>query len=110
MSLGALVGELGDRGAEMRFRGVLKRADQRVALERLLDGGALNALAAPVYQAHFAQAAFMRGPDVLLDDRHDVAGMKRVKVDRRLDGNAMRLVHAAGPPVRPAGTIRRTTP
>ena len=107
---GISVCELGDRRAEMRFRGVLKRADQRVPLERLLNGGALHAFAASMNQADFAQAAFMRGPDVLLDDRHHVARVKGVKVDGRFDGNAMRLIHDGGGPVRPVGTIRRTTP
>ena len=69
-----------------------------MALERLLNGGALHALAASVNQADFAQAAFMRGPDVLLDDRHHVARVKGVKVDGRFDGNAMRLIHNGGGP------------
>src|SRR5215204_2214707 len=62
------VDEQRDRCAEVRLGGIVKREDQRVALERLLDGGSLHALAAPMNQAHFAQAGLVRGVDVLLDD------------------------------------------
>ena len=67
-----------------------------MALERLLNGGALNALAASMNQADFAQAALMRGPDVLLDDRYHVARVEGVQVDRRFNGKAMRLIHDGG--------------
>jgi hypothetical protein len=60
-----------------------------MVLECLLDDASLNALAASVNQPHFAQAGFMRGTDVLLDDRCDVARRERMEIDRVFDGDLL---------------------
>ena len=52
-----------------------------MVLERLLDDPALNTFAASVNQPHFAKAGFMRGADVLDDDRRNVARRERVTLD-----------------------------
>jgi hypothetical protein len=54
-----------------------------MVLERLLDDPALNTFAASVNQPHFAKAGFMRGADVLDDDRRNVARRERVKIESR---------------------------
>src|ERR1041385_3771040 len=74
-----------DGGAKMRLRRIPELDDERMAVERLLDDAALDALAAPVNQAHLAQAAFPCGVDVLLDDRLDVAGGEGVQIERLFD-------------------------
>jgi hypothetical protein len=38
-------------------------------------------------ESHFAQARFVRGGDVLLDDRRDVTRRERVEIDRVFDGD-----------------------
>jgi hypothetical protein len=59
-----------------------------MVLERLLDDPALNTFAASVNQPHFAKAGFMRGADVLDDDRRHVARRERVEIDRVFDRNS----------------------
>ena len=54
-------------------------------LECLLNDAALNAFAASVDQPHFSEPGFVRGIDVLFDDRCDVARRERVEVERVFD-------------------------
>ena len=61
--------------------------DQRMLLERRLHDAALHAAAAAVDEAQLAQAGFVRGADVLLDDGRDVARGEGVEIELRLDGN-----------------------
>ena len=70
---------------EVRLRRVPELHDQRVVFERLLDDGALHALAAAVNQPHLAQARFMCGVHVFDDDRRDVAWRERMQVERVFD-------------------------
>ena len=93
----ALVGETGDRGAEMCLRRVPELHDERMVLERLLDDAALNTFAASVNQPHLAQAGFVRGADVLDDDRCDVARRERMEIDRVFDWDFMSIPNSQNP-------------
>src|SRR3954471_23272463 len=88
--------------AEMGARRVVERTHQRVAFERGLDDAALHAGAAAVNQANLAQPGTMRGADVLVDDRTDVARVEGVEVERVFDWNLVRRVrvvrHRVTPP------------
>ncbi len=53
--------------------------------ECLLDDSALYARAASVDQADFTKARELRGVDVFLDNRSDVAWGEGVEVESRLD-------------------------
>ena len=76
----------------MRFRRVVEALDERVPLERGLDDAALDAVAAAVNQSDLAQAGLVRGGDVLLDDRLDVARVEGVEVERsRRSGSESRI-------------------
>ena len=80
-------GQSRDRCAQVRLRGVPEFHDERMVLERVLNDAALHPFAASMNQSHFAQARFVRGRDVLLDDRRDVTWRERVEIDRVFDGN-----------------------
>lgn len=73
-----------------------------MTLERGLDDAALDAGAAAVNQANFAQAGGVRGADVLVDDRTDLARVERVEVERVFDWNLVWRVgvvrHRVTPP------------
>ena len=56
-----------------------------MVLQCLLDDAALDAFAATVNQPHLAQTCFVRGGDVLGDDRRDVARREGVEVERGFD-------------------------
>ena len=71
----------------MCLRRVPELRDQRVIFKRLLNDPSLNAFAASVNQTHLAQAGFMRGGDVLGDDRRHIARCERVEVERVFDRN-----------------------
>ena len=79
--------ETGNRGTEMCLRRIPELLDERMVLERLLDDPALNTFAASVNQPHLAKAGFMRGADVLDDDRRNIARRERVKIDPVFDGD-----------------------
>ena len=68
-------------GPQVGLGGVPELLDQRMPIERLLDDAALHALAAPVDQAHLAEARFVGGGDVLIDDRLDIAWGEGVEVE-----------------------------
>ena len=61
------------RGAQVGLGGIPEFLDQRVALQRLLDDAALDALAAPVNETDLAEPRLVGGADVLFDHRLDVA-------------------------------------
>src|SRR5687768_7964082 len=63
-----------DGGSEVGFRGIPEFNDQRMPFQHLVHDAALHALAASVDQSHLAEAGFVRGVDVLLDDRRNIAG------------------------------------
>lgn len=69
----------------MRFRGVPELRHEGMVLQCLLDDAALDAFAATVNQPHLAQTCFVRGGDVLGDDRCDVARREGVEVERGFD-------------------------
>jgi len=81
------VGQSRDGCAQVRLRGVPEFHDERKVLQRVLNDAALHAFAAPVNESHFTQARFVRGGDVLLDDRRDVTRRERVEIDRVFDGD-----------------------
>lgn len=76
--------------AEMRLARIPELGHQRMLLERVLDDAALDALAAAVNQPDLAQAGGIRGPDVLVDHRSDVARMERMEVESVFDRNRVR--------------------
>ena len=78
-----------DGGAQVGFARVPELDDQRMPFERLLDDPPLHALAAPVDEAHLAQARLVGGVHVLFDEGLDVAGSKGVEIERRLDRHAV---------------------
>ena len=69
----------------MRFGVVPELGDQRMAIERDLDETALHAVAPSVDDPEVAQPGGVRRADVFVDDRGDVAGSERVKIEFRLD-------------------------
>jgi hypothetical protein len=71
----------------MRLRRVPELHDQWMVLEHLLNDPTLNAFAASVNQPHLAEAGFVRGSDILLDNRCHVARRERMQVERIFDWN-----------------------
>jgi hypothetical protein len=69
-------------GAEVRLRRVPELLDERMSIERLLHDPALHAFAASVNEAHFAKPCFVRGRDVIGDDRRNVARREGMEVER----------------------------
>ena len=69
-----------------RRRFILEGGDVLSARERAPDLRALDALAAPVSQAHGADPAAAAFIEVLRDHRHDVARRERVEVELAGDG------------------------
>jgi hypothetical protein len=76
----------------MRFRRVPEFDNERMALERVLNDAALNALSATVNQADLPEPGVPRSLDIVADECLDIARLERVEVDRILD----RDLHAAG--------------
>ena len=66
-----------------------------MTLQRRLNDAALDAFAAAVNQANLPQASRLRGSDVLVDHRCYVSRCERMKIEHRLDRDAMR-VHGPG--------------
>src|SRR5262249_5304780 len=77
-----LVAEPCDGGTEMGLGGVPELDHERVPFERGLDAAALDAVAATVDQAYFAEAGGVCGGEVVVDDGHDVARREGMQVDR----------------------------
>jgi hypothetical protein len=63
-------------------------------VEHGLHDAPLDALAAAMNQANLTQTGLVRRIHVFFDDRWDVAGVERVKVDRVFDGNVVGDVEA----------------
>ena len=74
-------------GSQVGLGGIPELLDERVALERLLDDAALDTLAASVDEPYLAEARRVRGGDVLVHDRCDVAGIEGVKIEGAFDGD-----------------------
>ena len=79
-------------GATTFRRRVAEADDQRMPGQQRLDDGALHPDSPPVDQPDFAEPALVGGPEVLLDDRRNVARGEGVEVERVLDGDADGLV------------------
>jgi hypothetical protein len=73
--------------AQVGPRVVPERRDEVVAIEDGLDDAALNASAAAVDESDLGQAPLVCRPHVLVDDRGDVPGCERVKIEFRVDGD-----------------------
>src|SRR5262249_5057857 len=82
-----------DRRAEVRLGGVVEGADQGIVAQRLVHDAALDALAAAVNQPDLVQARVVRGADVFLHDRGDVARLEGVEIQRTVDRDAKRIAH-----------------
>lgn len=85
-----LCAQASDRGPEVGLDRVPELFDEGVPFERLLDDPSLDALAAAVNQADFAQSGGMRCGDVFLDDGLDVAGCEGMQIERVFDRDAVR--------------------
>ena len=82
----------GNSCTQVSGRIVEKFNDEVVALEHLLNDGALDAAPAAVNQSHLSQAGSMSLADVLIDDRWNVVGSERMEIERRLDRNSKWMV------------------
>lgn len=69
-----------DSCPQMRRGIVRKLQHERMAFERLLHDGALDAYAAAVDEPHFAEPRCVRCRHIFLDDRWDVSRCERVEV------------------------------
>ena len=78
-----------DGRSQVSFGGVPEFGDEGMPLERLLNDASLDALAAAVNQPDLTKTSFVRGVDVLLDDRRDVARRERVQVEVVFDRDAV---------------------
>ena len=74
----------------MRGRIVPELNDERVAIERRLHDGPLDAAAPAVHEAHFSKTSVVRGADVFLDNNRDVTRAERVEVELRFDRDGVR--------------------
>ena len=72
----------------MRLGSIPELADQWVVFERLLHDSSLDAPPSTVNEADLAQPGVVGGANVLLDNRRDVAGGKRVQVQCVGDRNS----------------------
>jgi hypothetical protein len=70
----------------------MEGGDERMPLERRLYDAALYARPAAVNEAYFPQTRRVRGADVLIHHRRDVARMKGMEIEDVFDGDAMDLV------------------
>lgn len=71
--------------AEMRTRVVPERRDDVVIAEERVHDGALHAAPASMDESDFSEALLLRGPEILVNDRRDVAGQEGVEVELRVD-------------------------
>jgi hypothetical protein len=69
------------------FGRVVERLDEGVFAEHLLHPRALDADAAPVYQPDLVEAGLVRGPQVLIHNRRDIARREGMQVERPFDGD-----------------------
>jgi hypothetical protein len=76
----------------MRRRIVKKFHYEGVAFEGLLDDTALHSCAAAMDEPHVAKAGGVGCVQVLFNDRRNVAGRERVKVEGAFDGNPQRVL------------------
>jgi hypothetical protein len=74
-----------------RRRFVLEAGDVGARREQAADLGALDSLAAPVREAHGADAAARAFVEVLGDNGHDVARRERMEVELAGDGDLERV-------------------
>ena len=79
----------GHRRSEMRLGSVPEFHDERVTFERLLHDAALHALATAVNEPYFPQARLVRGVQIFLDHRRDIARQEGVQIQRWLYGYSM---------------------
>ena len=80
----------GNGGAEMGLCRIPEGLDQVMPLECLLNDAALYALPAAMDQPNFTETGRMRGGNVLVDDRRNIAWCERVQVEAGFDRDAVR--------------------
>ena len=78
----------------MRVRVIPEGRHERMAFECDVDDAALDAAAAPVNDSQLTKTGFVRSAHVLLDDRGDLGGKKRVQI--QLGTDRMTMDHAHG--------------
>ena len=98
------------RGPQVGPGRIPELLDQWVALQRLLDHAALDALPAPVNETYFAEPGLVGRADVLVDDRGDVAGREGVEIDEVFDRNPVNHVKAQSPKPKAQSTTARRRP
>ena len=85
--------------AQVGSRVVPERPDELVALEDGVDDATLHPSAAAMDESDLGQAALVRRPQVLVDDRWHVPGGERVKIEFRFNGDDVgRKRHIPRPP------------
>jgi hypothetical protein len=75
----------------MRLRRIADRLHKGVIPQHLVDARPLHPNPAAVYQPDLAEARLVRRPDVLVDDRRNVARRERMEIDGLFDWNAMHV-------------------
>ena len=78
----------------MRLCGIPELRDERVSAQVSLNGGALNALPAPVNQSHDLEACRLSGLEIVVDNGKNVTRREGMQIDRSLDGDRDRIVIA----------------
>ena len=73
------------RRAQVGFWCVPIVLDQRMIPQQALDPCPLHALPAPMYQSDLAETGIVRGAQVFVDDRENVARRKCMQVDAVLN-------------------------
>ena len=86
-----------DRRAQVGFRGVPEFSHQRVSFERLLHDAPLNPFASSVNEPYLTETGVVCGVHVFFDNGLDLAGRKRMKVERVFYRDAMVLVNSQLP-------------
>ena len=66
--------------------------DEWMAFEERLHDAALHAASAAVHEPDLRQSGVARSTEVLVDDRRNVGGQKRVQIELARDGNGDRVV------------------
>ena len=86
-----------DGRAQVGFRGVPEFDHQRVSFERLLHDAPLNPFAPSVNEPYLTETGVVGGVHVFFDNGLDLAGRKRMKVERVFYRDAMVLVNSQLP-------------
>jgi hypothetical protein len=76
----------------VRLGGIPVTVNRSVTAQQALHGGALDTFPSSVNQPDDVKARRLRRPEVFIHDRHHVARVEGVQVNRVFDGNLNRFV------------------